>query len=494
MWRLHLIASFCIFLIITSFAAPTRRSSAKVKFLVGNAQVMRFGKTNWQKVRFNEKIFQGDRIRTELYARVELQMPDGSVIKIRENTIFDVKEIKTPQNEREDKMSFTLWVGSIFAKFKKVVEQRQTREIESPSAVVAVRGTQFDMSVDQNQTTTVRVYEGRVSLRSKQVAGEVFVGSNQESKVEKGKPPAPPTPFRPGKKGEEQGGPLPKGQWIKLGLSKFQFTDPAILSSGLPLKGRTIPGAQISVNGRPLNVAPNGIFNGRIPVVEGLNQFNIVAEFKGKRKKQSVRILVNTKRPKIKLARPLTSRFTNRRDYSLSGAVFDGTPGDRVKVFINDELVTEVTGQGSFNRTIVLNEGKNTIRIVAEDISHNRTEHDEQIFLDTVKPILTITEPAQPVFVRFEPPRPPNEQVQFGQERFRQVIRGIVVDPQPSSGIKRILVNGQEIKPNADGSFEATVFLKRALPGHQGENRLTFTVEDMAGNILRDNSRVIIIK
>ncbi len=474
------------------YGAQAKRSSAKIKFLVGTVKLMHKGKIHWQTAHFNDRVYQGDRIRTELSSRVELQMPDGSVIKINENSVFDVKEIKTPQNEHADKMSFTLWVGSLFAKFQKIVEQRQSRIIESPSAVVAVRGTQFDLQVDRNQTTTVRVYEGRVSFRSKQAAGEVFVSSNQESKVEKGKPPLPPRPFKPKRSGSM--GALPKGQLLKINLSKFQFTDPVILTAGLPLRGRTIPGARVVANGQPLTVGSSGVFTGRVPVVEGLNEITVVAELNGKRQKQTVRILVNTFKPKIKLARPLTNMYTNRRDYSLSGAVFDRTPGDKVKLYINDELVTEVVGQGSFNRTIILNEGKNTIRVVAEDVSGNRTVHVEQIFLDTVKPILTITEPAQPVYVRFEPPRPPGEHTQFEQERFKQVIRGIVIDPQPSSGIKRVLVNGQEIKPNNDGSFEATIFLRRATPGRRGENRLSFIVEDMAGNILRDNSRVIIIQ
>ncbi len=473
-------------------AAATKHSSAKIKFLVGNVKLLPKGKIHWRTAHFNDRVFQGDRIRTELNARVELAMPDGSVIKINENSVFDVKEIKTPKIEHADKMSFTLWVGSIFAKFQKIVQKRQSRIIESPSAVVAVRGTQFELQVDRDQTTTVRVYEGRVSFRSKQAPGEVFVSSNQESKVEKGKPPLPPKPFKP--KGGGSMGALPKGQLLKINLSKFQFTDPVLLTAGLPLRGRTIPGARIMANGIPMNVGSSGIFTGRVPVTEGLNVITVTAEFRGKRQKQIVRVLVNTFKPKIKLARPLTNMFTNRRDYSLSGAVFDRTPGDRVKLYINDELVTEVTGQGSFNRTIILKEGKNTIRVVAEDLSGNRTVLVEQIFLDTVKPILTVTEPAQPVYVRFEPPRPPNEHTPFAQERFKQVIRGIVIDPQPSSGIKRVLVNGQEIRPNNDGSFEATIFLKRAAAGRRSENRLSFIVEDMAGNILRDNSRVIIIQ
>ncbi len=490
----RLIGLIILGLALSSFIQSGQRSSARIKFMLGKVELMRQGQTKWQKVRFNQKIFEGDRLRTALNSRVELQMPDGSVIKINENSMFDVKEIKTDENEKSDRQSFTLWVGSLFAKFQKIVEQRQSRRIETPSAVVAVRGTEFDLQVDQQQTTVVRVYKGKVSLRSKTAAGEVFVGANQESKVERGKPPTPPRRFTPPSQQDDQSSATQKALFMKLDLKKFQITDPALVAGGLLLSGRTLPGARIMVNGLPLTIGPNGLFKGRVPVQEGLNVLNIMAEFNGQRKQQTVRLLVNTQKPKIKLARPLTSAFTNRRDYSLSGAVFDQTPGDRVKIYINDEFITEVIGQGSFNRTIILNEGANTLRIVAEDLSGNRTVLAEKIFLDTVKPILTITEPAQPVFVRFEPPRPPSEKINFGKEKFVQIIRGVVIDPEPSSGIKRVIVNGQEIKPNNDGSFEAKIFLKRAVSGRKVDNRLSFIVEDVAGNILRDNSRVIIVQ
>ena len=105
----------------------------------------------------------------------------------------------------------------------------------------------------------------------------------------------------------------------------------------------------------------------------------------------------------------------------------------------------------------------------------------QQLFLDTVKPILTITEPAAATHVRFEPPPPPT----VTDYRVEQTIRGIIIDPEPSSGIKRISINGKEIKPNSDGSFETTIIINRGL------NNLNFVVEDLAGNIIRDNTRKI---
>ncbi|MCK5033110.1 MAG: hypothetical protein KAS18_05730, partial [Calditrichia bacterium] len=133
------------------------------------------------------------------------------------------------------------------------------------------------------------------------------------------------------------------------------------------------------------------------------------------------------------------------------------------------------------NRTIILKEGPNKISVVATDRSGNSQEYVQELFLDTVKPILTITEPAAKTHVRFEPPPPPT----VTNYRVEQTIRGIIIDPEPSSGIKRISINGKEIKPNSDGSFETSIIINR------GVTNLNFVVEDLAGNIFRDNTRKI---
>jgi hypothetical protein len=481
-------------LLLCSAAVQQDKSQARLKFVIGKVEVQPTKQTSWQAAKLNQSVSSGDRIRTMLSARAELEMPDGSVIKINENTVFDVKEIKTTARDKQDRMSFTLWAGNIWAQFQKAVDTRSQREIESPSAVVAIRGTILEMDVDAQQTTRVKVIEGQVALTSKDAAGEVSVGSNQEAVVEKGKPPSAPRTIG-GQPGDQTG-----DFDFAVGLTQFQFTDPATLSGGLPLDGRVPPGTQLTANGVPLTVSPSGQFSGRVTVQEGLNDINLTAQKDGKSKSKTLRVLVNTKRPELRLSRPITAGFINRRDYSLTGTVFDATPADKIKVFINNELVQEAQQQGTFNRTVILNEGKNDIRLSAVDISKNATELAEQIFLDTVKPIITITEPAQPVFIRFEPPRPPNGNISsFNEEKFTQQIRGLIIDPEPSSGIKRISINGKEIKPNSDGSFTTEIILIRTVGDRvtaaaPAENRLSIYAEDLAGNIVRDNSRVIILR
>lgn len=489
MLRHAFLLTSAVFMLL-SFAPSYGSNNAQVKFLIGKVRIQHKSKTQWQRAKMYQKVYSGDRIKTYLNSRVELRMPDGTIVKVNENTVFDVTEIKTTAVDKEDKMRFTLWAGNIWAKFTKLISKRQSRQIESPSAVVAIRGTVLEMNVDANQSTRVHVIEGRVAVRSKGVAGEVMVGANQQSTVDKGKAPTPPKPASKsqGKSGSKHSG--SRSLKLKINPGKLQFTDPAILTAGIPVTGRVTPGSQVTANGIPMNVQPDGRFEGRVRVSEGINRIRFSAKLNNNEINKTLRILVNTRRPEIRLSTPLVSGFINRRDYSLSGAVFDGTPQDKVKVYINNELITEVQGQGSFNRTIILNEGKNNIKVQAVDFSKNSTEMAQQLFLDTVKPILTITEPAQPVFIRLEPPRPPGEDYAVQNQRFTQIIRGLVIDPSPSSGIKRIMVNGKEIQPRSDGSFETEIEVKRNPP----ENRLSFVVEDMAGNIIRDNSRMIIVR
>ncbi|HID38026.1 MAG TPA: hypothetical protein EYP36_00730 [Calditrichaeota bacterium] len=484
-WNFHRgVLFFLLFLVLPYFMVEAAKP-AKIKFAIGKSELLPGGKTNWQPITVGMSVQQGDRLRTALNARIELEMPDGSVLKISENSVFDVKELKTQEEDREDRMSFTLWAGNLWASFKKVISGRQSREIETPSAVVAIRGTIIEMDVANDATTTVRVVEGKVSVKSRDAGGEVIVESNQQTTVQRGKKPTPPKAFSQDAQGQSPG----TGDFVfEVNTAKLQITDPAVLSAGVLVEGRVSPGARLIANGKPLQVAPDGNFRGRVPVQEGLNAIKVTAELRGQRQTRTIRLFVNTKKPEIQISRPVTGRFTNRRNYSLSGAVFDATPMDKVKVYINDEMVIEINGRGSFNRTIILKEGKNNIVLRAVDRSGNVLERSEQIFLDTVKPIVTITQPAQEALIRFEPPPPPDRVTDFAKERFTQVIRGLIIDPHPSSTIKRFGINGKEIRPNSDGTFEAVINLRR------GENRISIFAEDVAGNIYRDDSRKILIR
>lgn len=480
MKRLSLKSVILSILVLAISLSAQSKNYATFKFVVGDAQRLPAGQTNWLKASINGKVYKGDRIKTALSSRVEIVMPDETVIRVDQNSIFDIKEIKTLDEDNADEMGFSLWVGNIWAKFKKVVDNRQKRTVESPSAVVAIRGTTLEINVNPQQTTTVTVEEGLVAVSSSEGEGEVLVGSNQQTSVKKGETPSEPTTTPPA--GDENNDNMPKFG-LQVNDIPVQINDPSVINSGVTISGRTAPGARVTAGGRAFNVSANGQFEGKAPVNEGFNSIEVTSEKDGLNATNTVKTYINTRRPQITLSTPLASGFYDKRNYSLSGAVFDETPLDKIKVIINGDEVAEISGRGTFNRTIILQEGVNNIRISALDRAKNSTEIAERIFLDTVKPIITITEPAGSSVDRFGlPPRPP---LTAGRGRPLQKVRGVIIDPEPSSKLRRILINGKEVKPNTDGSFEVAIFLE------EGSNVIQVYVEDMAGNISRDNSKRI---
>jgi hypothetical protein len=70
--------------------------------------------------------------------------------------------------------------GRIRAAFDKIVGS-EPRVVKTPGALLAVRGTKFDVEVDAKGNTTVDVFEGLVELRSSMLREPMFVRPGQQS-------------------------------------------------------------------------------------------------------------------------------------------------------------------------------------------------------------------------------------------------------------------------------------------------------------------------
>ncbi len=514
-------------------------NEGKVTFVIGTVDIQKDGESQWTRVTYNQRISNGDRIRTRLQSRCELRLPDESTIKIEENTVFEVKIL---DEEKEEEFSFFLWLGNVSAKFKKIVSSRQSRTIESPSAVVAVRGTEFSVAVDQGRRTILKVKSGKVEYMSKATGKKVIVKSNQFSSVAPGKDPTPPQRQDDeggregagilggaagtgegapgdGQGGQEAGGQEQGGQQgaqegggqgtgdqnaggqgtggqgagtggqrqeqltLNIDLNKFVYTEPSILGQGLQIKGSTLPGAQVKIGATVVVANSGGLFSGYVNVREGLNVVDISARKDGQFLSSKVRVYVNTSPPKLNIKRPVNSRFTNVSRYNLEGTINDATPMDEIELILNSRKVGKFAAKSSFRIPLVLKEGLNEFALVAQDRSGNTESLTESLFLDSIKPQIVINRPATSGMVINIPPNPPS-----GRQSPRTVVvTGRVIDPQPSSGLETVSVNGAAIQLSPNGQFETPIQL------HLGTNELIFNSRDRAGNVQRV-TRTIVVK
>lgn len=97
---------------------------------------------------------------------------------------------------------FELLFGRIRAFITKRTGGAPPFELGTPSAVVAVRGTRFDVIVNHQGTTEVDVFKGLVEVAGVGIPGKsVLVKPGYSTRVAMGKPPIPPVPtydIRPG--------------------------------------------------------------------------------------------------------------------------------------------------------------------------------------------------------------------------------------------------------------------------------------------------------
>src|SRR5579859_4639824 len=119
--------------------------------------------------------------------RLLLQLADGSQVLIRAHTRLVVQQ-PTPT----DRGYFQLLLGRIHAAITKRTGGAEPFELGTPSAVIAVRGTQFEVEVNQHQETEVDVIEGLVEVTSRHSGTSVLVGPRSSTRV--GVNTAPETP------------------------------------------------------------------------------------------------------------------------------------------------------------------------------------------------------------------------------------------------------------------------------------------------------------
>lgn len=184
-------------------------------------------------------------------------------------------------------------------------------------------------------------------------------------------------------------------------------------------------------------------------------------------------VVLDRNQPWISVAAPLDGERLARPEVTVKGTVEPG-----VQLFVQDENVG--TGNGYFERVILAVEGVNEIILKAIDPAGNEYSEVITIFVDTVRPVLTITEPKSDMVITGEHRFYFNGSIALNES-------GVLTDD-------RLLLNGYTyttlvneeglkvrvpIEIHEDGTFSIIVDLE------QGRNDFTIEVLDRVGNTVR---------
>jgi len=150
------------------------------------------------------------------------------------------------------------------------------------------------------------------------------------------------------------------------------------------VKGKTMPGAMVMVvsGQNPAGQAvadENGSFKIPIKLQEGPNQFMVIASTEsGKRDMKQFTVVLDTKPPEVKIEIPPT--------VSVASLIIIGKTEPKTLLTINSKKI-DVKEDGSFEITLELKPGLNSITIIAYDEATNKTVIETYTKFETFKRI-----------------------------------------------------------------------------------------------------------
>lgn len=167
---------FTILLVTISTPSWSADGKAYVTYLEGTAFKSHDGK-DWKPLSKGDALGAGDNVKTGAKSKLEIALPDGSKIRLSENTAFKVESLLFTEEERG--FGIKVIFGKIWSKaarFKKVSKF----EIKTANAVAGVKGTTYRLDVNQDTSSLVKVYEGEVYVGNAPAEGEGDKGRKPE--------------------------------------------------------------------------------------------------------------------------------------------------------------------------------------------------------------------------------------------------------------------------------------------------------------------------
>ena len=161
-------------------AAPEEAEwDARFTNVTGEVYVRSAGEEDWRKAEAQVPLQKGDEVQTGPSAAAEIALDGENVVELGADSQMTVGALEKQSSTVE------LTMGSLIAKLASLLGQREFK-VKTPSAVAAVRGTEFGVEVDEEETSVGVFDEGKVSVRRSDAQEEVLLEPGREVGVRRG--------------------------------------------------------------------------------------------------------------------------------------------------------------------------------------------------------------------------------------------------------------------------------------------------------------------
>ena len=172
---------------------------ATLTFVRGVVDVLKPDEERARPAKKGDELDVGDIIRTKSRSRAQVTFIDGSKVNIAQKSRIEIKAFSLDPKKKRRSSLLRSFRGKLRALIPKAFLGEGSRfEIETPTAVAAVRGTDFFSIIKKLPLESeVLVVKGEVGVRNidPAILGEVLLKAGQSTKVARGLPPIKPRLF-----------------------------------------------------------------------------------------------------------------------------------------------------------------------------------------------------------------------------------------------------------------------------------------------------------
>jgi len=167
---------------------PTDSSSAEIAQAQGTVEVQPAGSESWVPASGEVSLQDGSTVRTGDDSRVVLSFPDDSKVLLAPDTELSILRMNALPNGSTRVIVLRQTSGSTHNIVQNTSSPASRYEVQTPSATIIVKGTEFTVDVDEVGATRVLVNKGTVSVAAQGVTIDLDAG--QATTVNFGEPPA----------------------------------------------------------------------------------------------------------------------------------------------------------------------------------------------------------------------------------------------------------------------------------------------------------------
>ena len=158
-------------------AAAASSPAAEVTSIQGDGQFRPGEGDPWSAALVHQDLFGGNYVRTGGYSRMGILFADRTQIRLNEKTVLQVKEVRDPAIQKSRTL-LRLNLGRAWSQSK---SPPKGLIMETPSATAAIRGTSWELSVDEGSTAVLTVFSGEVDFYND--FGRVLVKASEQARA-----------------------------------------------------------------------------------------------------------------------------------------------------------------------------------------------------------------------------------------------------------------------------------------------------------------------